>query len=33
MENAFERGVAVGIALSFGGFVFIELGLRTLFGG
>jgi len=32
-NDAFERGVVVGVLLSLGAFVWIELALSTLFGG
>jgi len=32
-NDAFERGFLVGVILTVGGILFIELGLRTLFGG
>jgi len=32
-DAAFERGILVGVILTVGGILFIELGLRTLFGG
>ena len=32
-DGAFERGVVVGVFLSFGAFVWIELALNALLGG
>lgn len=32
-EGAFERGVAVGVILSFAAFIWMELALNVLLGG